>query len=113
MSRFYGMNVTVSGHSKEKTKEIVAALTNEWPSLWEGLENCLKADDEELSAYGEDQLCGGESEDEFSARVAKAVWTANGKYCRVVVRCTYLEDIPCERYTFDEKNYAEIMEQQA
>ena len=111
MSRFYGMNVTVSGHSKLKAKEIVAALAEEWPSLQEGLENCLKADDDELSAYGEDRLCGGESEDEFSARVAKAVWTANGKYCRVVVRCTYLEDIPCERYAFEEDSYAEIMEQ--
>jgi len=109
MSSYYGMDVTVSDYDKLKAKEIVAALAEEWPSLQEGLVDCLDYD--ELSAYGEGRLGGGESEDEFSARVAKAVWTANGKYCRVEVRCTYLEDLPYERYTFDKKNYAELMEQ--
>jgi hypothetical protein len=109
MSRYYGMRVIVSDHDKLKAEAIAAALAEEWPSFWEGLENCL--DDDELSAYGEDRLCGGESEDEFSARIAKAVWTANGKYCSVYVGCTCLEDLPCERYNFNKDSYAEIMEQ--
>jgi hypothetical protein len=108
MSRYYGMSVRVSGHVKEKAEAIAAALAEEWPSLWENLENQLDAD--ELSAYGEDRLCGGEMEDEFAARVAKAAWTANGEYCAVNVNCTCLEDLPFESYDFDEERYDELME---
>ena len=109
MSRFYGMDVTVSGHNKERAEEIAAALTKEWPTLQEDFESCLN--EEELNAYGEGYLLGGESENEFAERVAKAVWTANGRCCQVAVHCTYLEELPQDVYYFDEDNYAAIMEE--
>ena len=50
---------------------------------------------------------GGESEEEFAARVTHAVWKANGGYCEVEVTATYLEELPYTTHELDEDDYAQ------
>ena len=99
MSRCYDMGVRVSGFDKKKVAEIENAAEEEW-----GFEDWFDYKGE-LDANGEGNLCGGEGEDEFSRRLALAIWKANGKYCKVEVCATLLEDLPHETYAFDEDDY--------
>ena len=95
MSRYYSMSVTVRGFDEKKAGEIKKALEDEFD--WEDM---TAPDCKAIFYSGDGNLCGGESEDEFSESVAEAVHKADGKKCYVEVVCTCLEDIPCERYTF-------------
>ncbi|GAG77948.1 unnamed protein product, partial [marine sediment metagenome] len=52
---------------------------------------------------------GGETEEEFSVRIAKAIWKANNGPCAIDVIATYLETAPTETYTFSVDDYARIM----
>ena len=56
MSRFYGMNVTISGHNPAMTEKIKTAAGE----LWD-FEDWHDGDDGSLSSYGENSLCGGET----------------------------------------------------
>ena len=58
-----------------------------------------------LTASADGQLCGGETESEFADRLAAAVWSANGAYCGVTVRNTYLDDLPYCTHTMQETDY--------
>ena len=103
MSRYYGMEVEIIGHIPARTRAIQVAAGAEWP-----FEN-WRADDSGLVAYAEDHLYGGETEEEFSLRLAAAIWRANGAYCQVHVRATYLEEIPSELYCPDEDDYHRLV----
>jgi len=103
MSRYYGMNVTISGHNPALAEAIQAAAGEEWPfEDWSD-------SDEQLTAYAEDNLCGGESEELFTERLSVAVWRANGAYCDVTVDATYLESLPYETHCLNEADYSRLI----
>ena len=62
-----------------------------------------------MSSTGNDSLCGGETEEEFAELLTHAIWKANGAYCDVRICATCLEEIPCESYSLDEKQYQEFV----
>jgi len=98
------MVLNVSGHNQEKSEEIMEAANKHWEfDDWSNYNN-------ELSASGESSLTGGESEEEFAERITEAIWKANGKFCTVQVDATYLEDLPCETYSFDEEDYQRFVD---
>ena len=104
MSRHYDMTVSILGYDKKQKYEIQIAAETEWDFCdWHGM-------DGELISSGEGNLGGGESEDEFSRRLAMAIWEANGKFCQVDVCATCLEDLPYETYGFNKDDYKRIMD---
>ena len=108
MSRAYEMHVKILGYEPEHRDRIIAACTEEWEFAPEDVsetppEHC--EDGTELMVGAEGNLCGGETEEEFSDRLAAAVWKANGSYCEVVVCATYLEELPYEEHIRDKEYY--------
>jgi hypothetical protein len=100
MSRYYEMSVEVKDYGENKEDVIEKAVEDEW-----NIEDAFTGSGDYLLFSGRGNLVG-DSEDEFAQRVRDAVWRANGVYCPVEVRCIYLEDPPCEIYSFDEEDYA-------
>ena len=109
MSRFYEMAVEISGYDPAKAEDIQAAAEAEWPfdDWW-----LAGADEpgETMHASAQDNLCGGETEEEFTERLSLAIWRANGGYCRVSVDATYLENLPYETHELDETDYAHLIQ---
>lgn len=102
MSRSYDMAIEIAGIKKEKKEAVKAAVEKEWNV------EIFHFDGRNAFASGQGSLCGGESEEEFSQRMAKAVWKANGRYCEVTVKATYLDELPYETYFFGPKDYKRI-----
>jgi len=104
MSRFYEMSVEVSGHDPAKMAQIQEAAEEEWSfdDWYDSGEN--------LTASGQGNLSGGETEEEFTERLSLAIWRTNGGFCRVSVDATYLENLPYETYELDESDYARLIE---
>ena len=103
MSRSYNMLIRVRDVTPERVDRVKQAANDEWDfDDWHEHENSI-------SSCVDGCLCGGETEDEFSQRLAKAIWTANGGYCEVEVVATYLEDLPHESYSFDEDDYRRLI----
>ena len=99
MSRNFSMFVTISGINSDRTEAVQQAAGGEWSfDTWH-------ESDGVLTSGGDGQLGGGESDDEFAQRLAKAVWAANGGFCEVEVHSTYLDDLPCESFGFDQSDY--------
>jgi hypothetical protein len=103
MSRSYEMQVEITGLDPSREEAVKKAAELEW-----SFESWPPYDDK-LLAYGEGRLCGGESEEEFVERLTHAIWKANGKFCPVEVRATYLDDLPHETYNLDEGQYDEFL----
>ena len=99
MSRFYEMAMEVSGIAKGKNQKIHHAVEEEWAV------ELFDFRKQSASFVGQGSLSGGESEDEFAERVAHSIWKANGAYCKVQVKATYLEELPFEMHAFDHKDY--------
>ena len=114
MSRYYGMSIKITGHDENKARIIFEAIREEWDFQDELFHNVPSDEDcpSFLSAYGESFLCGGESEEEFTDRVALAVWKANEGYCRVEVIATYLEDLPYETHIRNDDDYYRLAERE-
>lgn len=93
MSRYYRMDIEISEFNPRNIDAITEAASDEWPD-WDGWDHVT-----DLSCSGEGNLCGGESEEEFTFRVCLAVWKANKGYCKVVVTATCLENLPQETYS--------------
>jgi hypothetical protein len=102
MSRSYDMAIELSGIKKEKRKQVREAVEKEWNV------ELFDFDGKDAFANGYGSLCGGESEEEFSQRLARAVWQANGGYCEVTVKATYLDELPYETYFFGPQEYKRI-----
>ena len=99
MSRYFSMFVRISGADSDRTEAVQQAAEGEWSfDTWH-------ESDGVLTSGGDGQLGGGESDDEFAQRLAKAVWAANGGFCEVEVHSTYLDDLPYESFCFDESDY--------
>jgi hypothetical protein len=105
MSRSYNMLVKVNGFDPEKIDRIKDAAEDEWD--FDDWNEYHHENDISTSACADGYLAGGETEDEFGGRLAKAIWAANDAYCEVQVVATYLENIPCETYSFDEDDFAQ------
>lgn len=102
MSRWYRMGITVRDFEEDKYGAISAAVTGAWD-----IEDTYKGEVDGLrfiEFVGEDRLAGGETEEEFAARVRDAVWKAAGR-CRVAVIATCLEDLPFEQYVFSKEEF--------
>lgn len=107
MSRSYNMYVQVEGFDQAKIDGIKEAADAEWD--FDDCDWFLNKEKTALSASNDGSLYGGESEDEFSERLAAAVFKANGSPCKILVAATYLEDLPCESHSFDEKDYDRLL----
>lgn len=105
MSRYYTMGVSVTGVNPKKFADIKEACKEEWDyedsDFYEGPDF--------IEASSSSNLGGGESEEEFTDRLAKAVWKANAGFCVVEVRATYLEDLPCETHVRNKQQYRRLM----
>ncbi len=103
MSRYYGMTVTISGYNVQGVEAIRAAAAEEWPfEAWTD-------SGDQLTAYAESNLCGGETEEQFTERLSVAVWRANGAYCEVSVDASYLESLPYETHSLNEDYYDRLV----
>ena len=102
MSRSYEMAIEISGIKKEKRKQVRKAVEREWNM------EVFDCDGKDAFASGQGSLCGGESEEEFSQRMARAIWQANGGYCEVTVEAAYLDELPYETYSFGPKDYKQM-----
>ncbi len=103
MSRYYNMTVMINGANPARIRGITAAANREWAfEDWD-------TRDDFLMASADDQLCGGQTEEDFVQRMAKAIWRANGGPCRIEVTATALEDPPRKSYCFDENDYRRIV----
>jgi hypothetical protein len=86
------MEVTIKDVAENKLEAVKDAAREEWGFReWDQIENMLVS-------YHENQLCGGESEEEFVNRLAAAVWDAHSGFCEISVDLTYLEDLPIQNY---------------
>jgi hypothetical protein len=108
MSRLYSMQIMVHNFNTEKEEKIEEAVRE----IWNVDDSWKDPDDSGITFYGESNLCGGESEEEFSERMAKKVWKANEGYCEVNINATYLEELPYESYGFDEEEYEKLMKKE-
>jgi len=103
MSRAYTMQIEITGSDPDKRQQIEDVLRENWI-----VDDCA-VEDEVLTVAGDSQLTGGESEEEFTDRIAKAVWKANEGYCEVLVNATCLEDMPYDTHYRDEGDYARLV----
>lgn len=111
MSRFYSMRVKIDKFDKNKRKQITKACADEWPFTDLDI---FKADtDSILSGEAEGSLGGGETEEDFTDRIAGSIWKANQAYCPVTVTATYLEDLPYEIHERLYNDYRRIMKKKA
>lgn len=108
MSRYYCMNIEIK-EAETLESSTITSIVNELKNIWfsEGLE-IDETEEGKKSIFGgaEGRLCGGEGEEEFSIRVADAVWSIAKKYLPISIKATYLENLPFEEYVFDEKDYS-------
>ena len=102
MSRAYDMYLQVAQIKPKCRKAIKKAAEDNWPFDW-----CIDSPTL-LEGMGESSLCGGEGEQEFAQRLARAIWQAHGSYCEVIVTATYLENRPHQDYEFQEDDYLRL-----
>ena len=111
MSRYYSMRLRIEGFDSNRTTAIKDAASYEWhfdDDDWEEPANLGNY----LECAADDCLCGGESEEEFVDRLSLAVWKANRGFCIVEVTAIFLEAIPSESHSRDQKDYARLMREQ-
>lgn len=109
MSRSYEMGVTITGFNKSRLQKIKKACLAEW-SFDEDEFSVDPKKVRTLTGKGIGSLCGGEDEEEFTDRLAKSVWKANGKYCGVEVQAVFLESPPpCEDHVRGKDDFERLM----
>ena len=111
MSRSYRESVDVSNYEHKNREDIIDAIE----AIFE-VEDIYGREGPpgtSITFSMEESLSGGESEDEWAAKAARAVIKANdNKPCTIQVQMTYMEELPTETYNFyqDEEKVAEIIE---
>lgn len=110
MSRYYEMYVELENVNPERVEAVQDAANAEWPfDDWHAYD--APGDRGAVrSASGRGNLTGGESEQEFAERLAKVIWRANGGPCLISLDATYLGELPYDSYSFDESDYAKLMD---
>ena len=106
MSCYYEMTIEIHPKDEESTitteqrEKIEEAAAEEWE-----FDHWFWNDDGD---YGmctqQNNLCLGESEKEFSTRIARAIWKVAG-YVQVTVYATCLENLPYNLHTMEEDDY--------
>ncbi len=112
MSRYYEMKIEIEGFDESKKDAIQQACLEEW-SFEKDDWFCFERQSDDMrcmEAVTQGHLCGGEDEDEFSDRISKVIWKANGAFCPITVNALNMEATPYEAYTKDEEDYAKAME---
>ena len=114
MSRAYEMTVVVEDVPVTLIKVVSEAMAKEW-----NFDDIVPYDVDppggtmrNLRGNGQDQLCGGDTDEDFTDRIAHAIWVAAKQYLAVSVDSTCLEDIPCDSYYRDEDDYDVFIEEQ-
>ncbi len=110
MSRYYEASVEIEGFDTSKLEQIKNVCCEEWGfdiAAFQDFERGSGA--KGIESVAQDRLCGGETEEEFAARMASAIWNANLGFCRVVVNTLCLEELPYVAYPMEEDEYEEIM----
>lgn len=101
MPIYYRVSINISEYNPAKEEAIEVAAREHWEfNNWGYWGDVMSADGEGDMWF---------SEEEFSEKVTKAIWKANGAFCRVQVATTCLEDLPTESYLFDEDIYQEFL----
>lgn len=120
MSRAYEMEIRVEGIKKDKIDAVLDFLKDEWfdevvDDTRMEIENgiCDNPDGNikngawyppdgtiDFSMRQVGYLCGGEGENEWAKRMYKGIREINDAKCKVEVEAVYLEDPPCETYSF-------------
>jgi len=112
MSRLYSMSVEINGYNPKYRRAIETACRKVW-TFDDAVSNCAVAKSIKEThltiGAGDGYLCGGESEEEFTDRLSKAIWKANKGPCIVRVNATYLEELPCENHIRGLSDYKSIM----
>lgn len=112
MSRAYEMKVMVRRCRPEQLRDICGALQAQWDFDPSDFPLDQKPPPAELDVSGVDNLCAGMADDEMAARLAHAVWAANGAYCEVEVWSTFLDVVPpSDVHTWNTGDYQEWQEQ--
>jgi len=97
MSRYYEIDLTVTGYAIERTDDIESAVGELWPfdDWWRS-----KPEDEiaAISAGGSGNLGGGVSPEAFAEILAKVIWEKNGGFCAIEITVTFVEQAPHETY---------------
>ena len=121
MSRAYEMEIRVEGIKKDKIDAVLDFLEDAWfdevaDDTRMEIENgiCDNPDGTiDFSMRQVGYLCGGEGENEWAERMYKGIREINDAKCKVEVEAVYLEDPPCETYSFGDdevENDAELVE---
>jgi hypothetical protein len=99
MSRYYEMLLQVETESKRDQQLAFEAVEEEWP--WEEAPSTHNL----MEISGRYSLYGGETALEFTTRVSHRIWNALGKYIKVTVVATYLEELPFEKYSLSAQDH--------
>lgn len=104
MSMWYDLSVTIEGYDISKEQVIRDAARAEWDFDTWSSEN---VNDKQLyQMKGEDKTFADPTERIQS--IAKAIWKANGGYCKLEIQYLCLEELPWETTTMDEDDYKRL-----
>ena len=104
MSRYYQLELEISGIAPESGQKILDAIKPEWD--W-GDHFDLDVDTGIISAIGVGALYSSDTEDDKMEDLSKVIWTANGGFCPVAGRFLLLDGAPEFEYEVDD--YDRIM----
>lgn len=111
MARCYGMDVLVEVIPENKWLYVKKALEDAWfgKLAQDAFETNTYDGSHYFQQYQEGVLCGGESVEEFVDRLTYAIWDACECYVPVIIRATYLDDLPSEEHELNEEDYDEYI----
>ena len=111
MSRNYEVSVTVKDYNPDNNDAICDAMDEEGCDNHDVYES--GPPEARVLSYGgfSMQLGGGETEDEFTRRLSRAVWKANNGPCIVETSMIDIDNAPCENNECGEDEFNEDMQQ--
>jgi len=109
MSQTYEFHITVEGFDPAKKNEIQAEVESSWDFAdWYEFQS---KNGPAMRSSGTDQLAG-QSDTEFAGELTAAIWKINGKFCKVTVNSTFLDNLPTDTYSFEEEEYKDFLDEQ-
>ena len=111
MSHYYEMGLEVEDvQSQEEATKIAEVFAEQWSDSQTN--DFYDTKSKTFECFSENSLCGGETEEDFTQRLSRAIWEALGRYAPISVRATYLEDLPTDFHIADEESYQELLKTQ-
>jgi len=111
MSRRYAIHIEV----ENVTKNEFHALKEEYETYldcdWSSIGPPIKKGTYNAFSSGETDLCGGMSEEEYLQETSYDIWKLLGRYVKVNINFTFLEDLPVISYETDEEMYNQFIEE--